>query len=368
MKVLYDHQIFDSQKIGGISRYFSELMKFNPDADLSINFTDNIYLQDKYFQKYNIRCNYFDRFFFNLKFKGKKRLFNFYYKVSHKDNKSISINYLKKSNFDVFHPTYYDPYFLKYIKNKPFILTVHDMIHELFQEYFLKDKKTIVNKKKLLLTADKIIAISENTKKDIIKIFPEVKNKIAVIYHGFTFQQIKEDIPKEKFILFTGERTVYKNFINFLQAVAPILVKYNYNLFCTGKPFNINEEILINNLQIKDKVICILASENKLLELYSKATAFIFPSMYEGFGIPVLEAFAANCPTILSNTGSLPEVGADAAVYFDPYNIEDMRNKIEQVITTKTLQNELIKKGKKRVKYFSWEKCAKETMEVYKSL
>ena len=368
MKILYDHQIYDTQKVGGISRYFSELMKFNSFSELSLNYTNNIYLQDKYFQNYNIQYNYFDNFFFHLKFRGKTRLFNLYNKLSHKDNKSISKNYLKKSNFDIFHPTYYDPYFLNYLKKKPFILTIHDMIHELFKEYFISDIKTIKNKKRLIFAANRIIAISENTKKDIIKLFPAVKEKITVIYHGSSFQQINEDIPKNNYILFTGAREIYKNFNSFLQAIAPLLIKYNLNLICTGQPFTHNEKKLINNLQIKDKISFIFASESQLLELYSKATAFVFPSLYEGFGIPVLEAFASNCPAIISNTSSLPEIGGDAAVYFDPYSIDDMRNTIELVITSPELQKEMIKKGKELVKQFTWEKCARETMEVYKSL
>jgi glycosyltransferase involved in cell wall biosynthesis len=242
------------------------------------------------------------------------------------------------------------------------------MIHELFQGYFLEDKETKTNKKMLLLAADKIIAISENTKNDIIKIYPEVTNKINVIHLGSSFQQLKEGIPKENYILFTGVRMKYKNFNAFLQAVAPLLLKYNLNLICTGYPFSESEKNLLKNLNIVDRTSCIPVSENQLMELFSKATAFVFPSLYEGFGIPILEAFASNCPAVLSNTSSLLEIGSDAAVYFDPYSIDDMRMQIERVITSTTLQNELVKKGKERLKQFSWEKCAKETMEVYKSL
>jgi len=367
MKVFYDHQIFDLQKIGGISRYYSELIKNNSEAELSLNYSSNIYLQNEYFKKYNIQYNYYEDFFFNLKFRGKGRLFNLYNKILDKDNKSLSIKYLKNYDYDIFHPTYYDPYFLDYIK-KPFVLTVYDFIHELFPEYSIKDKKTVNNKKKLILSANKIIAISENTKNDIIKFFPEAREKISVIYLGFSFHQINENIPKENYILFTGVRIVYKNFTSSLQAIAPLLIKYNLKLICTGKSFSNEENILLKKLQIKDRTSCIFASENKLLELYSKATAFVFPSLYEGFGIPVLEAFASNCPAILSNTSSLPEIGGDAAVYFDPYDIDDMHNKIELVITSPGLQKEMIKKGKERVKQFTWEKCAKETMEVYRSL
>jgi glycosyltransferase involved in cell wall biosynthesis len=367
MKVLYDHQIFEDQSIGGISRYFTELIKFNHESILSLKYSDNLYLKDKKFENFRIQPKKnIDNFLFHLKFKGKGRLINYYNKIF-KNNLSTSIRYLKNTEFDIFHPTYYNPYFIKYIK-KPFVLTVHDMIHELFKEYFAGDKKTIVNKKRLVLSSNNIIAVSENSKNDLIKIFPEVNNKITVIYHGFSFQQLKENMPKENYILFTGARGGYKNFIVFLQAVAPLLIKYNFNLICTGQYFTNKEKESLNDLQIANRTSCVFASENQLSELYSKATAFVFPSLYEGFGIPILEAFASNCPALLSNTSSMPEIGGDAAVYFDPYSIDDMRKQIERVITSTTLQNELVKKGQEQVKKFSWEKCAKETMEVYKKL
>jgi glycosyltransferase involved in cell wall biosynthesis len=370
MKILYDHQIFEDQKIGGISRYFVELINYNPTAKLSMKYSNNVYLQSNKSKKIKIISpqKYYDNFIIPYNFKGKGRLFQYYNNKLHLNQPELSIKYLKKSNFDVFHPTYYDPYFLNYIKNKPFILTVHDMIYELFPQYFIYDNNTITNKKTLILAANKIIAISENTKKDIIKYFPETKNKITVIYHGSSFLQLERNSPKENYILFTGARGGYKNFNAFLQAVTPLLIKHDFNLICTGISFDDQENKLINNLQIKDRISCVFASESQLVELYSKATAFIFPSLYEGFGIPILEAFTSNCPAVLSNTSSLPEVGGDAAIYFDPNSIDDMRTQIERVITSTTLQNELIKKGKEQAKKFSWEKCAKETMEVYKQL
>ena len=368
MEVLYDHQIFELQKIGGISRYFIELIKYNPSAKFTVKYTDNVYLLSNELKKYNIISNkeYYDNFLINYSFKGKGRLLRYYGKLLKRSQPELSIKYLKESDFDVFHPTYYDPYFLSYLKNKPFVLTVHDMIHELFPQYFISDKNTVINKKKLILSANKINVNSECTKNDLIKLFPDVKEKITVIHHSCNFKQLEEILPKEKYILFTGARGGYKNFNTFLQAAAPLLIKYDFNLICTGHPFNNEENILINNLQIMNRVSCVFASENQLVELYSKATAFVFPSLYEGFGIPILEAFSSNCPAVLSNTSSLPEIGGDAAIYFDPNSIDDMRIQIERVLTSTTLQNQLIGKGREQLKQFSWEKCAKETMEVYK--
>jgi glycosyltransferase involved in cell wall biosynthesis len=165
-----------------------------------------------------------------------------------------------------------------------------------------------------------------------------------------------------------GSRGGYKNFNIFIKAIALLLIQYDFKLICTGSPFSKNETDLFQYLNIDDRIICRLVSDEELYSLYAKATAFVFPSLYEGFGIPVLEAFATGCPAILSNTSSLPEIGDDGAVYFVPYSIDDMRRVIEKVITSKTLQNKLIKNGKKPRKKFSWEKCARETMNVYEMI
>jgi glycosyltransferase involved in cell wall biosynthesis len=367
MKVLYDYQIFESQKIGGISRYFAELIRHNPMAELSLKYSDNIYLHDEYFKKYRLfQLNYVhDNFFPNLNFKGKGRLFKYYTELFIKNNRTISIERLKKSNFDVFHPTYYNTYFLKYLKNKPFVVTVYDMIHELFPQYFKDDKFTVSFKQHLITQADIIIAISENTKKDILRFFPDLAEKIKVIYLGFSFEQLSKTKEKKNYILFTGSRGIYKNFDNFVRAIAPLLLKHNLRLVCTGEPFNNNEIILFNYLRITDKLIYIFASDNELTRLYSEAIAFVFPSLYEGFGIPILEAFSAGCPAILSNTSCFPEIAKGAAVYFDPYSVEDMRQVMEKVILGSSLRSELTRKGYERVKDFSWEETARQTYELY---
>jgi glycosyltransferase involved in cell wall biosynthesis len=354
------------QKIGGISRYFIELLKFNPMAELSLKYSDNIYLQDEYFKVYKILS--YNDFLLPINFKGKGRFYRYYNRIFPGGNKSITIKHLKRSEFDLFHPTYYDPYFTHYLKGKPFILTVHDMIHELFPQYFLNDKVTVANKQRLISQANTINANSEHTKKDILRFFPNLADKINVIHHAFSFPQLIGELKKENYILFTGERIRYKNFNTFIKAVAPLLIKYDLRLVCTGYPFSDEEKILLSDLHITDRTIHKFASDEELVELYSKALAFVFPSLYEGFGIPALEAFASQCPAILANTSSLPEIGGDAALYFDPYSIDDMRNQIERVICSSALREELVKKGKEQVKLFSWEKCARETMEVYKRI
>jgi len=366
MKVLYDHQIFTSQIYGGISRYFFELIKyFNNDdkieCELSLKYSDNYYLK-----KLNSLTH--KTFLENYSFKGKHRLLNIL-------NKKVSKKYISKGDYDIFHPTYYDPYFLDYIGKKPFVLTIYDMIHEIYSEMFSSKDKTSGRKKTLAQKATKIIAISENTKKDIIKFLGIGENKIEVIYLGNSFNIDKDDktmniMTPEKYILFVGSRRGYKNFELFIEAISPLLNNdVKLNVVCGGGgKFNDKEIEKLKNLKIKDKVFYYSGSDSVLAYLYQKAIAFVFPSLYEGFGIPILESFACGCPVICSGTSSLPEVAGDAAIYFDPTDKLSIQNSIHKVIYDDELKNNLISKGTERIKEFTWKKTAKKTKVLYEDI
>lgn len=354
MNILYDHQAFSMQKFGGISRYYYELMNHSSGLfsySLSGKYSENEYIMNTEYYKPLT----------SHKFKGKNTL-------QSNINKYYSLKAIHKNDYDIFHPTYYDTYFVNNVK-KPVVVTIYDMIHELFPHFFPKDKKTVINKKKLLYSCDKIIAISQSTKNDIIKIYPDINaEKIQVVYLGNSFSVKNENKKEENYLLFTGQRLIYKNFEKFVIAIAPLLIKYNIILKCTGNPFSNYEKGLFQSLGISSYVSVIYATDSQLALLYSNALAFVFPSLYEGFGIPVLESFASNCPAIISNKSSLPEIGEDAVVYFDPYSIDDMRKSIENVINSKDLRNSLIKKGRKQLEKFSLQKCADETFLIYTTL
>jgi glycosyltransferase involved in cell wall biosynthesis len=304
----------------------------------------------------------YEKFPLRANFKGKWRIINII-------NKANSIRKIKEGDCDVIHPTYYDSYIIDIKRKRPFVITVHDMIHELFPHYFMNDKRTIENKRKMIENADRIIAISENTKRDILKFYPKIMaDKISVVYHGGPSVFMKKYEGQKMYILFTGQREGYKNFDVFVRAVAPLLQKYNLQLVCTGQSFSEKEKILLQNLHIVDRTACRFVDEDSLPEIYSDALAFVFPSFYEGFGLPVLEAFAAGCPAVLADTSSLPEIGGDAALYFDPYSIENMRSVIERTITTVSIRKELIDKGKERLKRYSWRRCAVDTAHIYESV
>jgi len=365
MKILFDHQIF-IQEFGGVSRYFVEIMnQFKDDEEidfeLSLRFSNNNYLTKTNFLRYK-------SFLKNTHFRGKARIINLLNKVN-------SISKLKKMDYDIFHPTYYNPYFLDYIGKKPFVLTIYDMIHKIYPEMFLSKDKTSKRKKLLAQKATKIIAISENTKRDIIKFLGISENKIKVIYLGNSLKIDKDDkttsiITPEKYILFVGSRGGYKNFNLFIEAIDLLLNSdAKLNVVCVGGgEFNNMEIKKLKDLKIKDKVFYYSGGDSTLAYLYQKAVAFVFPSLYEGFGIPVLESFACGCPVVCSKTSSLPEIAGDAAVYFNPKNRSSILSNIQKVIYDNDLRNRLINKGYERAKEFTWEKTAKQTKKLYEEI
>ena len=364
MKILYDHQIFSVQIFGGISRYFHELssqirLNRNVKTEISLKISNNFYINHDGIKFYTFLKKYH--------FRGKVRFIYFL-------NKLYTIYKLFRRDFIIFHPTYYDPYFLKFIGKKKFVLTVYDMIHEKFPENFPKFDKTSENKKLLATKASKIIAISESTKQDLIEIFDINPSKVKVIHLANSLQLDKKKdnkirLPK-KYILYVGSRVGYKNFMNFLFSVTKILNSdSNLHLVCAGGgKFDYEENSYIHKNNLENKLLQFNIDDNTLSYFYSNARAFIFPSIYEGFGIPVLEAFACGCPLICSNTSSLPEIAADAAVYFDPLDIISIETAIFNVLNDSELSTNMIENGYKRLKYFSWEKTAKLTHDLYKSI
>ncbi len=370
MRILFDHQIFSLQKYGGISRYFYHLLheaeKKNGDIILPIYFSNNDYLRKL------------------SKSKPKSFLPDTHLGIKHKiidknerKNWEQIRNYLKNGEYDIFHPTYYDPYFLKYLDDKPFVLTIHDMIPERFPSLLAQEKEVVENKKLLALKAKKIIAVSQATKEDIIKFYHLPSSSIHVIHHGSTFSaeqikriaKIKMKLP-DKYLLYVGNRYNYKNFFGLLEALLPVFKNDpELKLICAGGgKFKPDERAWFKQHGIKRNLLQKDITDAKLIVLYSRALFLIFPSLYEGFGLPILEAFSANCPVLLSNIPPFREIAQDAAIYFDPLDISDMREKINFFLNNSQLRNELIQKAKKLVLRYTWEQTFEKTIKVYEKV
>ncbi len=233
-----------------------------------------------------------------------------------------------------------------------------------------------------LKNAKKIITISNFTKDDLIKTYNADADKIEVIYHGYNkfLYNGEADRKKTKEILYKyGVDTPYlfyigrienkKNLPALIEAFALLKEdkKIKEKLVLVGRAGYGYDEVnyMIDQFNLSDEVIIPgWVEEDDLPFFYAGATAFVFPSKYEGFGIPLLQAMASGVPIVTSKVSAIPEVVQNSVLFFDPYNIDDMKNKIKKIIIDKGLQKELVKKGKERIKYFSWEKCAKETLNI----
>ncbi len=361
MKIFYDYQAFSIQKYGGVSRLFSELIriyKSDPSMDcyLSSKFSSNEYLRD-------IDLKVFSQDIFKSKIGKKLPLL-----INHLS----TIGDLITRDYDIFHPSYYSPYFLQFLGSKPFVLTVHDLTHELLSEYFPQNDKTSSNKKILIPKANKIIAVSENTKKDILNLYAFDENNIEVIYHGSSLKPYEGrekifNLP-ERYILYQGVRGGYKNFNKFLSATSPLLVADSgLYLVCSGSTdFTKEEYELIKLLDLEKKVLHFdYIGNEELAYFYQNCLAFVYPSLYEGFGILLLEAMSCGAPMVISNRSSFPEIALDCAMYFDPTSEESIRNSIEEVINNSELRKDLVRKADKRVRDFSWEETARKTKLLY---
>ncbi len=337
LKIIYDDTIFNLQKYGGISRYFSEVirrMKGNAGIDVSV------------FRG----------------FKGKLSRLNYIFS-------DYKIN---NDRYDIYHPTYYS-YSVK--KRRPIktVVTVYDMIHELYLFNMPNLRSDIAVKKKSIMCADHIICISHNTKKDLQKIYNLGDGKISVIYLGVT---VKTDCADKKpnpsdrpYILYVGKRGLYKNFATLIDAFYSLKISADFDLVCFGGgPFLKAEAREFRKLNLQGSVRHAEGPDELLQSYYENASVFVYPSLYEGFGLPALEAMAFGCPVVAADTSSIPEITADAALLFSPQSVTELSSKLRVVINDRRMRDDLIKKGKERSKMFSWEKTAQETLSVYRKL
>lgn len=385
MKILFDHQAFVMQTHGGVTRCFAELYKHLPSkcrARFSVLESDNAYLSE---MGIGHPVGYSYQHFimpFHWPYKGK--MFTAYNRLIgrgrdyHRDyklyNKAESIRLLKKGNYDVFHPTFFDDYFLPYLNRKPFVLTIHDMIPELFPQYFHRDDFQIEKKKILAPLASAVIVVSENTKRDVIKILNVPEEKVHVIYHGCSFPKTSKSIPlfDKPYLLYVGDRYGYKNFELFAKHIEPVLKRHQELLVvCTGKSFTGEESKNLEHLNLKGRFIHHwISNNNDFYSLYHNAVCFVYPSAYEGFGIPILEAYQADCPVLLNRASCFPEIAGDAAVYFEiTNNHSNLSEQFEKLYTmTKSERELLLERQRNRLKRYSWEKSSMKLAEVYRSV
>lgn len=284
-----------------------------------------------------------------------------------------AMRYMRKHTFDIIHPTHNNAIeILPYIHDTPLVITVHDMTHELFPSSFASNDPSSKRKKMFVEKADRIIAITECTKNDLIRLFNVSPEKIDVIHHGNSLtlpsdhNQINLSCP-QRYVLFVGKRQGYKNFTRFVKSFA-IIAKNDptLELVCAGGgKFTSEEREFLKSLGVEHRTHQKWVTDTELAILYNRSLCFVYPSEYEGFGLPILEAFECKTPVLCANSSCFPEVAGKAALYFSPHDEKEMAQRISEVINNKMLRKSLIQAGKERLKNFSWEKCAELTLLTY---
>ena len=365
MRILYDGQIYRLQPTaGGINRYFANLI-----SRLPKNFTP--FLTTYQSRKINYPAHP------NLKkilYPGSElrpRRFSFW----------LEKYYFRAvtafNHFDVIHPTYYWLLTRQHIDSyrRPLVLTVHDMIHEIFDERMDLNDRLAKVKRTAVLAAQAIICVSENTKKDLLELYSLPENKIRVIYSASEIDESlshgDEPIPSRPYYLYVGSRNPnYKNFDTLLAAFAKVIYVYPDIMLCVvGEPFKETEKKLIAELKLTEHIeLYTNISDRHLAKLYRCSLGFVYPSLYEGFGIPPLEAMSCGTSVIASNCSSIPEVVGDAGILFNPRATSDLADILISLVDSPAERERLIAKGYERSKLFSWDKTADETLKVYHSV
>ena len=368
-KIVFDGLIYYLQTGGGISRYIDELINhFSKIDSLEVVVLMRKNKIEKTFNA-NTKVQIINSNLFIDK-KIKKYISLFFDRLA--VNKFLSKNDLSGS---IFHYSYYTNY--KKLKAKK-IITVHDLIHEKFPNFFggLLNKIYLNNKKKSIIKADKIISISEQTKIDLLSTYNINKNKIDVIYHGInnSFRTLndktkrdfllKNDI-KKKFFIFVGNRALYKNFEFLIKTFSKWKKKDEFDLYCIGGGKKTpKENILINNLNISDNVKFLpKVSEEDLVSYYNCSFGLLFPSLYEGFGFPILESMACGTLVAASNIDTFKELGGCAPFYFSPHNEESL---IEALDLLSFGDDNRIALGLEISKKYTWESTVQKTLNIYK--
>lgn len=362
----FDYQIFAEQEFGGISRYFcalaTELSK-QPGvrARILAPLHVNAYLRTGPAANATIGC-YVRR----LPKTGR---------LIQAASAGLFRSIARGLRPDVVHETYYASSPTCGLR-VPEVITVHDMIHEIFPASFPRGDTTSRRKLAAARRADHIICVSHCTKRDLLERYHLPEDRVSVIYHGCDElpaggPAVTDLVGNCEYLLYVGSRTGYKNFSGLLHAfAASSWLRSNFRLVCFGGgQLTADERMTMQRLGISElSVVHVGGGDDRLATLYRNASAFVYPSLYEGFGIPPLEAMSVGCPVICSQRSSIPEVVGDAGEYFEPESVDSIRAVIEQVLQSSTRRQVLVEMGMARHRQFTWERCARETLDVYRML
>lgn len=374
MNVLVDGIVFGRQRSGGgISKVWEEYLRRLPDHGIKIrlvipfrhtNHSLRRLLQQA--EKYDLAQDYLywpSRFFERVSVRS--RILQWLY---------------TDGSIDIFHSTYFSTIYDENIRR---VVTVHDMIPELFQDVYQSKWNSFVidGKRKVLENADRIVAVSYNTKKDLVRLYPWIaEDRIRVIHNGLTTYDSNAGITLEticdkysisvsprSYFLFVGRRANYKNFGLILDLLEDHPSCRDYTFLCVGGEDGRKLSLYLQERGLSQNFLFLgFVPDDELAVLYRNALALVYPSRYEGFGLPLLEAMASECPVICSDASCFPEVAGDAAFYFDPCSVDSLAEAITRALRSD--RTKTIEQGLGNVARFSWEKSVRALLDLYESL
>jgi glycosyltransferase involved in cell wall biosynthesis len=368
LRVLFDDEIFSVQIEGGISRYFTKLVEglaAVPDVKVELPFrlTCNRYLAES--PRFGVRP-----FCGGRPIPGRRTLTRLI-------NRRATASALGRSKPDIVHATLYDETLLDRIGPEKLVITVHDMVPELMPgavggiaPAFCRAKRALIVK------AAGVVAVSANTAADIARLTHRPIDKIKVIHHGVSERMRwrpelgHQPALPERFLLCVGRRRAYKNFLGVAPALAQVMrTEADLALVCFGGgSFTAEEQDPFEAAGVRRRLIATSGDDRALASAYARAIALVYPSLYEGFGMPILEAMINRCPVIIPKRSCFPEIAENAAIYFDTTDREDLVEVLNQVLHDAALRRRLGEAGVRRAAAFNWQRCATEHAALYQSL
>jgi len=359
VRVAFDEQIFVIQAYGGISRLFAELAKqFTEDPDFDV---DLLPLSAPIINRYVLD---------NDRLRARMAVWD----AGH-EYWSLGRYFTRvqpRRRLDVVHNTFYLPHGLAGYPGAKRVVTVHDMIPELLPKT-RRRLDFVTLKKRYVQSADHVICVSEATRQDLVSTYGEVQAPISVVHHGvdpeFRPGALKPDGLPEEYVLFVGNRSQYKDASVLMRAFSLVADAHPALslVFVGGGPFTGQELSELRYLGIASRTQQVSLVDQAMPGAYGAAAVCVFPSRFEGFGLPALESMACGTPTILARATSLPEVGGDAAWYFTPGDDHDLAGLLDRFLSDPSAQEAMREAGLVRSRQFSWRKAAQETAAVYRS-
>ena len=361
MRVFYDHQVTSLQDAGGVSRYYFDLVRGwksvgGVDAEWMAGWNQAVLPINELGQSAKV-----------LSYPTSLRPGYFRYAL----NEGLTgARAPGRGVFDVYHTTYQRV--LPYVRRRAVVATHHDSTPDKYAELFPDADAIHARLKKVYARADRVICISEASRSDLLRYFDIAEEKTEVIHHGFTRLARLENgasagLPERPYVLYVGSRAAYKNFPLVLKAMAAVKDKDLQLLVAGGGAWSAKEAAVLEKAGLQERVHLLpRLTDGVLAEAYRGARMFVYPSLYEGFGFPPLEAMDAGCPAIVSRTSSLPEVCGDAAFYFDPRVLEELVALMDRMSMDEQFRLEKRAAGFAQAGFYTWEKTAQQTLNAYR--